>query len=80
MSYLITCFLPDVKLALFGGHSLFEFYPNFEQRLRQSLRILVGPEVEKQVKIGRAKDGSGVGGKSLGFICQTELDLTCPDH
>lgn len=41
--------------------SLFEFYPNFEQRLRQSLRCLVGPAVEKQVKIGRAKDGSGVG-------------------
>jgi len=41
--------------------SLFEFYPNFEQRLRRSLRILVGQEAEEQVKIGRAKDGSGVG-------------------
>jgi len=41
--------------------SLFEFYPNFEERLRKSLRILVGKEAEEQVKLGRAKDGSGVG-------------------
>ncbi|KAG8707119.1 glucokinase, partial [Ceratobasidium sp. 395] len=41
--------------------SLFEFYPNFEERLRKSLRVLVGQEVEEQIKIGRAKDGSGVG-------------------
>ncbi|CAE6411520.1 hexokinase [Rhizoctonia solani AG-1 IB] len=43
------------------GTSLFEFYPNFEQRLRLSLQLLVGTEIEKEVKIGRAKDGSGVG-------------------
>jgi len=41
--------------------SLVEHYPHFEERLRESLGILVGPELEKRVKIGMAKDGSGVG-------------------
>lgn len=41
--------------------SLIEFYPSFEQILRESLRAIVGPEVEKRVNIGLAKDGSGVG-------------------
>ncbi|KAF8227978.1 hypothetical protein L208DRAFT_271104 [Tricholoma matsutake] len=41
--------------------SLIEHYPNFERTLRQSLRALVGEEVEKRVDIGLAKDGSGVG-------------------
>lgn len=43
--------------------SLIEHYPNFERTLRESLRSLVGEEVEKRVDIGMAKDGSGVGGK-----------------
>jgi len=50
---------PPISVGIDG--SLFEFYPNFEERLRKSLRILVGQEVEEQIKIGRAKDGSGVG-------------------
>lgn len=41
--------------------SLVEHYPNFQQILRESLRLLVGEEVEKRVEIGLAKDGSGVG-------------------
>lgn len=43
--------------------SLIQFYPNFEVKLRESLRALVGEDVEKRVEIGLAKDGSGVGGK-----------------
>ena len=31
--------------------------------IRESLRELVGENVEKKVDIGLAKDGSGVGGK-----------------
>ncbi|CAE6408389.1 unnamed protein product [Rhizoctonia solani] len=50
----------DLEIVRWACH-LFEFYPNFEQRLRLSLELLVGPEIEKEVKIGRAKDGSGVG-------------------
>jgi hexokinase len=42
---------------------LIEHYPNFERILRESLRALVGVEIEKKVDIGLAKDGSGVGGK-----------------
>ncbi|KAF9468798.1 hexokinase [Collybia nuda] len=41
--------------------SLIEHYPNFERTTRESLRALVGPDVEKRVVIGMAKDGSGVG-------------------
>ncbi|KAF8974696.1 hexokinase [Flammula alnicola] len=41
--------------------SLVEHYPNFRHTLRESLRLLVGEEVEKRVEIGLAKDGSGVG-------------------
>jgi len=41
--------------------SLVENYPNFERTLRESLRALVGKEVEQRVDIGMAKDGSGVG-------------------
>lgn len=43
--------------------SLIEHYPNFNARLRESLRALVGEEVERRVDIGMAKDGSGVGGE-----------------
>jgi len=41
--------------------SLIEHYPNFGRVVRESLRSLVGEEVEKRVEIGLAKDGSGVG-------------------
>ncbi|PWN53363.1 hypothetical protein IE53DRAFT_384167 [Violaceomyces palustris] len=41
--------------------SVIEFYPHFEERLREALRILLGEQGEKRVKIGLAKDGSGVG-------------------
>jgi hexokinase len=44
---------------------LIQHYPNFEFHLRESLRSLVGAEVEKVTEIGMAKDGSGVGGKCL---------------
>jgi len=48
-----------IKVGVDG--SLIEFYPHFERTLRDSLRILVGKDVEKRVDIGMAKDGSGVG-------------------
>ncbi|KIK08425.1 hypothetical protein K443DRAFT_672443 [Laccaria amethystina LaAM-08-1] len=41
--------------------SLIEKYPEFEKILRESLRVVVGENVEKRVDIGLAKDGSGVG-------------------
>lgn len=48
-----------VKVGMDG--SVIEFYPHFEDRMRAALRELVGEEGEKRVKIGLAKDGSGVG-------------------
>ncbi|KAB5594023.1 Hexokinase [Ceratobasidium theobromae] len=64
----------DTSVGIDG--SLFEFYPNFEQRLRQSLRVLVGPAVEKRVKIGRAKDGSGVGAALCALQAAKQLAVT----
>ena len=48
--------------------SLIQHYPNFNARVRDSLRELVGEEVEKRVEIGLAKDGSGVGGTSISCL------------
>ncbi|KAJ3723422.1 hypothetical protein C8R42DRAFT_606411 [Lentinula raphanica] len=41
--------------------SLIQFYPHFERTMRESLRSIVGADVERRVEIGLAKDGSGVG-------------------
>jgi len=41
--------------------SLAQHYPNFEKMARESLRALVGEQIEKRLDIGLAKDGSGVG-------------------
>jgi hexokinase len=56
---------PDGDKVIFGlDGSLVEFYPRFEQRVRDALIELLGEEVEKRVSIVMAKDGSGVGGES----------------
>ncbi|KAH9853885.1 hexokinase [Lenzites betulinus] len=52
----------EERISVGVDGSLIQHYPNFNARLRESLRELVGPEVEKKVDIGLAKDGSGVGG------------------
>ncbi|GAA6001383.1 hypothetical protein JCM10207_006636 [Rhodosporidiobolus poonsookiae] len=49
------------KLVFGLDGSLVEFYPRFEQRVRDALRELLGEEVEQRVAIVMAKDGSGVG-------------------
>ena len=36
--------------------------------MRESIRCIVGADVEKRVEIGMAKDGSGVGGACLLFL------------
>ncbi|KAI5124774.1 hypothetical protein M0805_005408 [Coniferiporia weirii] len=51
----------EERYAVGVDGSLIQFYPNFESRLRKSLRACVGEDVEKRVEIGLAKDGSGVG-------------------
>lgn len=47
------------------GRSLIQHYPFFGEKLRASLRVLVGEDVESRVDIGMAKDGSGVGGEQF---------------
>lgn len=63
------------KKLVFGlDGSLVEFYPRFEQRVRDALREILGEEVEKRVEIVLAKDGSGVGGESP--CCRPSLVFT----
>ena len=64
MSFCDTLVFPRRLLSI-DYHSLIQFYPNFEDQLRDSLRHLVGKKVEEAVEIGMAKDGSGVGGESI---------------
>ncbi|KAJ7638476.1 hypothetical protein FB45DRAFT_741354 [Roridomyces roridus] len=51
----------EPKIGVGVDGSLIQFYPHFEETLRESLRHVVGAQVEKRVEIGMAKDGSGVG-------------------
>ncbi|PFH52548.1 hypothetical protein AMATHDRAFT_139483 [Amanita thiersii Skay4041] len=51
----------DERMVVGVDGSLIQLYPNYEKILRESLRDLVGKEIEKKVEIGLAKDGSGVG-------------------
>lgn len=50
--------------------SLVEFYPNFEEHIRQALREVpeIGQHGEKRVRIGIAKDGSGVGAALIALV------------
>lgn len=50
--------------------SLVEFYPGFEERMREALREVpeIGTEGEKRVRIGIAKDGSGVGAALIALV------------
>ncbi|KAK9255385.1 hexokinase-domain-containing protein [Lipomyces tetrasporus] len=49
---------PVVDIGVDG--SVFEFYPGYEDLMREALKDVLG-ENEKKVRIGIAKDGSGVG-------------------
>lgn len=50
--------------------SLVEFYPNFEDHIRQALREIegIGEEGERKIRIGIAKDGSGVGAALIALV------------
>jgi hexokinase len=55
-------------IAIGVDGSLIQFYPRFEERMREALRLLIGKQAEELVQIGLAKDGSGVGGGCLSYI------------
>ncbi|KAK7179244.1 hypothetical protein DPSP01_003503 [Paraphaeosphaeria sporulosa] len=50
--------------------SLVEFYPNFEDHIREALREIesIGEKGEKRIRIGIAKDGSGVGAALIALV------------
>jgi hexokinase len=50
--------------------SLVEFYPNFEEHIREALREVseIGEQGEKRIRIGIAKDGSGVGAALIALV------------
>ncbi|PVG04187.1 putative glucokinase [Serendipita vermifera] len=63
------------SLELGVDGSLVEFYPGFETRLRSALRAIVGEDMEQKVKIGMAKDGSGVGAALCALVATKEEAL-----
>lgn len=50
--------------------SLVEFYPNFEEYIREALKAVpgIGEAGEKRIRIGIAKDGSGVGAALIALV------------
>ena len=55
-----------------------ELYPHFNERLRETLVILLGEKLTKRVRISLAKDGSGVGGQSLSLpLLWTSTSTRC---
>jgi len=56
--------------------SLVEFYPGFEDSMREALREIpeVGAVGEKRIRIGIAKDGSGVGAALIALVAGRTLD------
>lgn len=50
--------------------SVVEYYPGFEDHIREALREIpeIGPEGEKRIRIGIAKDGSGVGAALIALV------------
>ncbi|KAL8679085.1 MAG: hypothetical protein Q9186_004625 [Xanthomendoza sp. 1 TL-2023] len=50
--------------------SLVEFYPGFEEYIREALREIegIGERGEKRIRIGIAKDGSGVGAALIALV------------
>ena len=58
--------------------SLVEFYPNFEEYIREALREVpeVGPGGEKRIRIGIAKDGSGVGAALIALVADQAMKGT----
>ena len=53
--------------------SLIEYYPGFEDYIREALREIpeIGTAGEKRIRIGIAKDGSGVGAALIALIAST---------
>lgn len=60
--------IADIDVGADG--SLIEFYPGFEDYIREALSEIpeIGPEGVKRISIGIAKDGSGVGAALIALV------------
>ncbi|KAI9788838.1 MAG: glucokinase [Peltula sp. TS41687] len=60
----------DEMVDIGADGSLIEYYPGYEELLREALREIpeLGPEGEKRISIGIAKDGSGVGAALIALM------------
>ena len=70
--------IPEESILDIGvDGSLVEFYPGFEDHIRSALGIIegLGPEGNARIRIGIAKDGSGVGAALIALVAaQQEVD------
>ncbi|KAI9809258.1 MAG: hypothetical protein M1825_002549 [Sarcosagium campestre] len=57
--------------------SLVEYYPGFEDEMREAFREIkgIGAEGEKRIRIGIAKDGSGVGAALIALVAGQMNDI-----
>jgi hexokinase len=62
--------------------SLVEFYPNFEEYIREALREVpeIGVWGEKRIRIGIAKDGSGVGAALIALVADKAMKGEFTSH
>lgn len=51
-----------------------EFLPGFEGRVREALKVLLGEKGESRMRIGLAKDGSGVGAALTALQAKKAID------
>ncbi|KAI9670876.1 MAG: glucokinase [Caeruleum heppii] len=61
---------PTADIDVGADGSLVEFYPGFEEYIREALSEIpeIGPEGVKRISIGIAKDGSGVGAALIALV------------
>ncbi|KMK61402.1 glucokinase, putative [Aspergillus fumigatus Z5] len=73
-THLPTCLDEDI-IDIGADGSLIEFYPDFEAEMRGAMRDVpeIGEAGEQRIRIGLAKDGSGVGAALMAqAACQSE--------
>lgn len=68
---------PDDVVDIGVDGSLVEFYPGFEDYIREALWEMpeIGEKGEKRVRIGIAKDGSGVGAALIALVAAQREEL-----
>lgn len=63
----------DEIIDIGADGSLIEYYPGFEEYIREGFREIedIGPAGEKRIRIGIAKDGSGVGAALIALVASS---------